>query len=266
MFHLQKATQVTSGSDEASMLRWLAAQYPYPPVPTSPPCLPRPYIRANFVSSVDGAVTHDGKSGDLGGPGDRAVFRALRGLADVVMVGARTAVAEGYRQPSPDAVFTELRTQAEQTPAPALALLSRTLSIPADYPPLTNPDTVVLTCRNAPEDQRRAFTDLGVTLVDCGEEEVDPTIVADVCAERGWRRVLCEGGPTLFGSLITADLVDELCLTTSPHLVAGNASRIAHDLATNVMRPMRTATVLTDDDGFVYTRWVRGGQDLDTVH
>ena len=38
----------------------------------------------------------DGRSGGLGGPGDKAVFRALRAVPDVVLVGASTARVEGY--------------------------------------------------------------------------------------------------------------------------------------------------------------------------
>ena len=47
-----------------------------------------------------------------------------------------------------------------------------------------------------------------------------------VLAERGYQRVLCEGGPALFGSFQAAGLVDELCLTVSPLAAAGNALRI----------------------------------------
>lgn len=38
---------------------------------------------------------------------------------------------------------------------------------------------------------------------------------------------LCEDGPTLFGALLEADCVDELCLTISPLIEAGAAPRIA---------------------------------------
>ena len=51
-------------------------------------------VRVNFVSAADGAVTADGKSKGLQTPGDNRVFAALRDLADVVLVGAGTAVAE----------------------------------------------------------------------------------------------------------------------------------------------------------------------------
>lgn len=257
MFGLQKATHVTPGVDDPGTLRWLAAQYAYPERPASPPCLPRPYLRANFVSSIDGAVTFDNRSAGLAGPGDHAIFRVLRGLADLVLVGARTAVAEGYVVPRPDDVFTDARSARGQRSAPALGLVSRSLSIPDDYEPLADPSTVVFTCRFAPDDRRAALRAAGATLVDCGDEAVDLLAVLDVCAERGWLEVLSEGGPTLLGSFIDADVLDELCVTTSPNVVAGDAGRIAHHPATARLHPMHPTTILTDDDGFVFTRWTR---------
>ncbi|MAU81888.1 dihydrofolate reductase family protein [Gordonia sp. NPDC062954] len=257
MFGLQKATQLTPADDQATTLRWLAEQYAYPPLPSSPPCLPRPFVRANMVGSIDGAVTVDGRSGGLGGPGDKAVFRVLRALADVVVVGASTAVTEGYRQPSADDEFTADRTARDQTPAPALALLSRSLSIPDDFAPVAQPQTLVLTCASAPADRRSALTDIGATLIDCGDDTVDPHAVLDVCAERGWVRVLTEGGPSLLGSLAQADALDELCVTTAPVVVGGDAGRIVSHRDALPTRPMRPVSIITDDDGYVFTRWAR---------
>lgn len=256
MFSERKATHITSeNADEPASLRRLADCYRYPVSPTSVP--DSPYVRVNFVSSIDGAVTHNGKSGELGGPGDRAVFRTLRGLADVILVGARTAVTEGYRQPQPDEVFAGLRRDHGQAPAPRLGLVSRSLSIPADYAPLADTATVVFTCAGAPDDRRRALADAGATVVDCGQDTVELRRVLEVCGAGRWSRVLCEGGPSLFGSLIAADLVDELCHTTSPVLAGGDAGRIAHGPDT-ALRSMRPEMILTDDDGYVFTRWVRG--------
>jgi riboflavin biosynthesis pyrimidine reductase len=47
-------------------------------------------------------------------------------------------------------------------------------------------------------------------------------------SERRLTRIHCEGGPSLFGSLLAADVVDELCLTVSPLLVGGDSPRIAN--------------------------------------
>lgn len=257
MFHLQKATQVTS---EDELVR-LAELYSYPPRSSTDPGDGAPFVRANMVSSIDGAVTVDGRSGGLGGPGDKAVFRVLRGLADVVLVGAGTATTEGYGQPAPDDALAALRRSLGQAPAPALALVSRSLSIPPDFEPVSHENTVVLTCSSAPADRRRALLDAGATLVDCGDDTVSTAAILEHCGVRGWSRVLCEGGPSLLGSLVAADAVDELCLTTSPHLVGGIAGRIAvNDEGAAVLRALHPASIMTDDDGFVFTRWVRDGR------
>ena len=268
MFHLQKATQVTSAeSDEKGndTLLGLAEHYRYPPRPSEGPGAAAPFVRANMVASIDGAATHDGKSGGLGGDGDKTVFRVLRGLADVILVGAGTATTEGYRQPEPDEAFAGLRQENGQAAAPALALVSRSLSIPPDYPPLSHPDTVVLTRASAPGERRAALVDAGATLIDCGEDDVETSALIETCGERGWPRVLCEGGPSLLGSFIADDLLDELCLTTSPHLAGGNAGRIAVRAADSeqkaaALKAMSPAAIITDDDGYVFTRWLRRGR------
>ncbi|WP_279103803.1 dihydrofolate reductase family protein [Gordonia paraffinivorans] len=261
MFHLHKATQVTPDEGESETLRQLARQYPYPPRAAEGPGARAPYVRANMVTSIDGAVTVEGRSGGLGGPGDNAVFRTLRGLADVILVGAGTAITEGYRLPEPDAVFAELRAGNGQAPAPALALVSRSLSIPPDYAPLTHENTVVLTCAAAPADRRAALLDAGATLVDCGDDTVETEEIIAECGRREWPRVLCEGGPRLLGAVVAADLLDELCLTTSPVLAGGDAGRIVADTRADgaglASRGMTPAAIMSDDDGFVFTRWVR---------
>src|SRR3954463_14477039 len=63
------------------------------PVPSSPD---RPGVRCNMIASADGGTAVAGRSGGLGGTADHRVFRALRSLADVVLVGAGTARAEQY--------------------------------------------------------------------------------------------------------------------------------------------------------------------------
>ena len=75
-------------------------------------------------------------------------------------------------------------------------------------------------------------------------------------ADRGLCRVLTEGGPTLFGSFVERDMLDELCLTIAPSLVGGQAGRIATGPG-QVLTGMRCAHILTDDDGYLYTRYVK---------
>ena len=52
-------------------------------------------VRANFISSIDGAATHEGRTRGLNNPDDKKVFDLLRMLCDVLLVGAGTLRTEG---------------------------------------------------------------------------------------------------------------------------------------------------------------------------
>lgn len=196
----------------------------------------RPWLRTNFVSTVDGgAYDADGRTASLGGQADSDVFALLRRLADVIVVGAGTARIEGYGPSS--------------TP---LALVSRRLDIPEK---LIGPDLVVITTVDAPADRGEALQGAGVEVIARGEIEIDWPAVLDDFSTRGWLRVLCEGGPTLHGELVTLDLVDEVCLTIAPTLTSGDAPRIAHSRHP-VTLGMRLAHAVPVGD-VLFTRWVR---------
>ena len=196
----------------------------------------RPWLRTNFVCTVDGgAYDTSGVTASLGGDADHEVFQLLRRLADVVMVGAGTARIEKYG--------------ATKTP---LAVVSRRLDIP-DH--LVGPDLIVITTMDAPSDRLDALRAAGVEVMAHGEIEVDWTAVFADFDAKGWRHLLCEGGPTLHGDLVTLDLVDEVCLTVAPTLTSGDAPRIAHSRHP-VAHGMRLAHAVPVGD-VLLTRWVR---------
>ena len=199
------------------------------------PSTDRPWVRSNFVATIDGAAHGaDGVSGSLGGAADEQVFGVLRSLADVVLVGAGTARDEGYG------------------PADVpIAVVSRRLDVPEA---LLVPGTLVVTTAAAPAD-RLAELRRTVDVIALGEDGIDWPGVLDQLAARGLTRVLCEGGPSLHGELVGHDLVDEICLTVAPVLASGPAPRIAHSTDA-VDRPMTLAHAIAADD-VLLTRWVR---------
>src|SRR4051812_37665723 len=99
-----------------------ATVYADPPLQTA---ADRPAVRLNMISSVDGGTTVDGLSGGLGGPGDKAVYAALRSLTDAVLVAAGTARAEHYGPARlPDEV-QKARVERGQTAVPTIAVISK---------------------------------------------------------------------------------------------------------------------------------------------
>lgn len=223
-----------------------------------------PRVRMNFISSIDGAVSIAGRSGGLGGPGDRRLMQVLRSLCDVVLVGAGTVRSEGYGGTQLKEVDASWRESIGLPAQPRLAVLSRGLSVGPEHPffaeAVTRP--LVVTCAASPAERRDALAAVADVLV-CGDDEVDLAEAMRALAARGLAQVLCEGGPHLFGELAEAGLVDEVCLTLSPVLAGGDAARILRG-APERARPMRLVHALSDDDGFVFLRY-RGGAAADAA-
>jgi riboflavin biosynthesis pyrimidine reductase len=212
----------------------------------------RPWVRTNFVSTLDGAAyAEDGKSGSLGGPVDTEVFALLRSLADVIVVGAGTARTEGYQPVRADDVDADLRSRLGLSAVPPIAVVSRRLDIPE---PLVADGQLVITSADAPSASLEALAPR-VDVIAVGTGEIDWPAALNALAERGLHRVLCEGGPSLHGTLTGLDLVDELCLTIAPVMSSGTAPRIAHS-SSPVDHPMELGHVF-DADGVLLTRWVR---------
>lgn len=222
----------------------LAAHYAYPDVDA-------PYVRVNFVSSLDGAVSVDGRSGGLGSDGDRRVFGMLRELAEVVLVGAGTVRAEDYRG-------ARKPTRGRDTPPPIAVVTGSAELDPASrlftdtlVPP------IVLTLDSAPRSQRDRLTDAGADVAVL--DRLTPDALLAELGRRGLHRILCEGGPSLHGALQAADAVDELCLTVAPLLAGGTTGRIATGPEGAPPRSMSLVGAL-ESDGSLLLRYRRSGE------
>ncbi|WP_199839942.1 dihydrofolate reductase family protein, partial [Streptomyces scabiei] len=84
----------------------------------------------------------------------------------------------------------------------------------------------------------------------------DPARAVRALAGLGLTRLLGEGGPRLLGQLIASDVLDELCLTVSPMLTAGDAQRIAGGPSVQVPKRFALASLL-EEGGFLFGRYRR---------
>lgn len=225
-----------------------------------------PHVRANMVSTVDGgAWGPDHLSGSINDDADWRVFRVLRAAADVVLVGAGTARHEGY---------TAL-DRPEGVPAAAgrpleLALVSRSGRVPQQLTEGGRPPLVLTGRAGARVAARTLPSDRVVEVPGAADpDDVDVRAGLAVLADRGLRRVLCEGGPTLLATMLADGLVDELCVTTSPCLVGPGPSRIVAAPATAAVAdppaagvpagtaPARLAHLLhSPEGGTLVARWL----------
>jgi riboflavin biosynthesis pyrimidine reductase len=201
----------------------------------------RPGVRLNMIASLDGATAVEGVAGGLSGKADRELFLLLRSLADVVLVAAGTVRAERYR---PSAV--------------PVAVVTRSCRLDWGSRFFTAQDArpLVVTVATAPAAERARAAQVADVVI-AGEHDVDLVEVVDALGARGFRAVLCEGGPTLNAQLAAAGLLDELCLTLSPLLVGGDAKRLLAGPLLPGPPSLRLVTAC-EQDGFLFLRYRAG--------
>jgi riboflavin biosynthesis pyrimidine reductase len=215
------------------------------------------WLRVNFVSSLDGSATADGRSGSLGGDDDLRVFDLLRRVADVVLVAAGTVRDEGYGPMVLHDADVAWRREHGLPDHPVFAIVTGSLGLDPASRVFTEAPVrpLVLTSAAADADRRGALADVA-DVVACGEDSVDPALVRAALVDRGLRTIHCEGGPSFLGALVAADLVDELCLSIDPSLEGGAGGRIVHGSSPELRR-MRLAHVLHGAGDVLLTRYVR---------
>jgi riboflavin biosynthesis pyrimidine reductase len=221
------------------------------------PQRPGPSLRVNFVTSLDGAAQVDGYSRGLSSDADRMVFHVLRRHTDAVLVGAGTLRHEGYGPARMKPEEQQWRVDRGLAPHPTLVIVSSTLDLDPNHPSLAEAPVrpIVLTHAGTDPDRRQALSATADVVV-CGESAVDlSTGVADL-HRRGLNAILCEGGPHLFGTLLAADLVDELCLTVSPLLAGPGSGRIIAGATGPAPRDFRAAQII-EADGNLFLRYTR---------
>ena len=214
----------------------------------------QPSLRAGFVLSIDGAVSIDGTSAGLSSAADKQVFRALRAVTDAVLVGAGTARSEDYRTIHPSPTGALWRAARNLPPAP-LVIVTATCELSPTArcfaPGATR--TIVVTCAGADPGLRGALADVADVLV-LGGASVHLAAMVSALHELGLTRLLCEGGPALLTDLLSAGLVDEMCLTSAPVLTGSGAPTL---LTRSLETAIRLAPVhlLSGEDGELLGRW-----------
>jgi riboflavin biosynthesis pyrimidine reductase len=218
----------------------------------------RLHVRANFVSSVDGAAEVGGRSGGLSSDADHRLFSVLRGLCDVVLVGAGTVRHERYGPARPTAERRSWREQHGLAAVPPIAVVTSSVDLDLESAFFTEAAArpVILTTGAAPAAAQQRAARVADVVV-CGENDVDVGAALEALADRGLTRVLCEGGPHLLGQLAAAGRLDELCLSLSPVIAGPERLRIIGGSPWDEPERLELAHVLTAE-GTLFLRYVRG--------
>ncbi|MFL5898879.1 MAG: dihydrofolate reductase family protein [Solirubrobacterales bacterium] len=183
----------------------------------------RPLVAMNFVATVDGRATIEGRSGPIGSDADTAMLVGLRTRFDAVMIGAGTMRAERYGPPASTPETRERRQRDGLRPKSLMVLVSGRLDLPWDAPLFSREGEVLVFTSADTEPPETAATVEVVRhpgAVNLGEA------VDYLRRERGVRALLSEGGPRLHEQMQADGLVDDLFLTIAPKLSGGEAPRI----------------------------------------
>lgn len=213
----------------------------------------RPWVMANFVSTVDGAAVVEGGSTAINDEDDQAMFAAMRAVPDFIVVGAGTVRAENYHPIDLDERRREARLEMGLEEVPHLVIVTRSLDLEPDARVFGNPErrVTILTVEDSPDDRFAALSEVADVV------RLSDTAPADIIHYmRLARVVLCEGGPALWGQFVASGLVDEMALTISPMLVSGDATRVARGPVADPPLEMRLES-LAYGDRVLFLRYLR---------
>lgn len=229
------------------------------------------WVRSNMVASVDGAIRGaGGTSASINNETDHRVFRIIRSWAQVILVGAGTARAEGYTDVDLDPVMRKLRRERGWSPDPLLALITASGDIPLEV--FAGSAQVWTTTAGAARLRRLCF-DLpagaptpdiqiaelaapvgGPASTDSPPAQVSLRAVVEALGTAGFRHVVLEGGPRVLAQALAEGVVDEMCLTRIPLIVGNDApSLVPRPLPAPLVAHLRHLAVASD--GTMVQRW-----------
>lgn len=175
---------------------------------------------ANFVSSLDGRASLQGRSGGLGDDGDKAVFRALRRASDAVLVGTNTLRAENYGRILADPGARRARLARGVAPEPLAVTVTRSGHLPLEIPLFAEPEARVIVFSGAAVDLGDARAQVEVVRL-TDDAPGFTAALAHLRRAHGVRLVLCEGGPGVLAALMRENVLDQLCLSLAAKLAGG---------------------------------------------
>jgi riboflavin biosynthesis pyrimidine reductase len=193
-------------------------------------------VEVCMVTSLDGSVAVDGRSGPMSSPADRLVMSTLRSSSRLVLVGAGTVRAEGYRTPSDPRVRIAVVTRSGELDWEG-DLFASGAAIVVTGAATGVPDHVAVVRTPGSEPELRQAIDA----------------LADLVPDAGFVHV--EGGAALNGALVAAGLVDAVNLTVAPLIAGGSEQRIVTG-APAVTTGLSLVHALADGD-HLFTRWER---------
>jgi 2,5-diamino-6-(ribosylamino)-4(3H)-pyrimidinone 5'-phosphate reductase len=183
----------------------------------------RPFVIATFAMTADGKVTTKNFGPvDFTSREDKLHLFRQRALADAVLLGHTSLERDNVRLGVP-AELQESRMKRGQTRSPLRVIVSnkgrineRLKIFQSDVSPI-----IIFSTNRMPRKNQEALRQMAILHL-TGAREVDLAAMLRTLRDQYKVRTLaCEGGPTLFRSLLERGLVDQLNLTIAPYMFGG---------------------------------------------
>jgi riboflavin biosynthesis pyrimidine reductase len=167
---------------------------------------------------------------------DRFVMALLRATADVLLVGAGTIAGSSstawtaeHLQPHLAPAIRQWRRDLGLAPWPTTVIVTGSGEVRLGRRGVSDPDLPVVFATTPAGGRRLRERELpphvSVDVVGSGDR-VTPDELATFLSRYRDQVVLSEGGPHLVGSLVAADLVDEIFLTLAPQVIGRDGDRL----------------------------------------
>jgi len=187
-----------------------------------------PFVFSNFAITADGKIAFANREFiPFGSERDHEHMFELRATADAVMAGARTVETPGTTIGPGGKKFQRLRLAHRLSEFNLRVIVTGSGSINprADIFQHRFSPIIMLASGRAPEKQLRLLHGLADEVKVFGEKEIDLHAALRWLREK-WKvkRLLCEGGGALHGTMVRAGLINELHLTICPKIFGGRSA------------------------------------------
>jgi riboflavin biosynthesis pyrimidine reductase len=199
----------------------------------------KPFVYANFITSLDGriAIAPDSKNGmqvpkSITNPRDWRLFQELALQADVLITTGRylrdyaTGNAQEILKMSDDPLFSDLKGWRQSqglSPFPALAIISGSLDFPVpEILTRGERNMHVFTFQNADPERIAQLQSNNVNVLTSGEDEIDGKEMIHQLGTLGYRTIYSTAGPKILHLLISNDVLDRLYLTYTSRILGGD--------------------------------------------
>src|SRR5467141_1245526 len=184
----------------------------------------RPFVMATFAMTVDGKITTRNFSPvDFTSREDKMHLFRQRSLGDAVLIGHSTLKQDNVRLGLPQPDLREARIARGQTPYPIRVIVSdegkienRLNIFQSDISPI-----LIFSTRRMPRKYQEALGKKATLHLSKAEHVNLAAMLHTLRDKYKIRTIACEGGPTLFRSLLERGLVDRLNLTIAPYMFGG---------------------------------------------